>query len=552
MQAARQDPSQMPPGWHDKLPVFLRLRDFAQQDFPPIENLLVQGKRVQTLAGRVPTGWTAQQLDSGRVLLLLDGLDEVNQSKREAAYNWLEGLLTLYPRTLYIVSSRPSTLQDPLVEARWQRANFLRLDLQNMDDAAVRQFIQQWHQAMADERCLLSPTDKADLPQLADQLQQAIQQQSRLRDLARNPLLCALLCALHQSRRSQLPADRVQLYQTCLEMLLEGRDQARNVDMGDYDLGLTLRQKQRLLAGLAYWMMHNDEPVISQADALRELGRSGAHSEAVLRLLVERSGLLQTQTADSYDFTHRTFQEYLAAQEITHRGYVRAVYKQHALNEAWQETLRLTASFASEADQKILLQILQDTAKAQDEANNYLHTLALEAFSMMVTPTSPVRHQAQMHAVALITEDNKLDLDNTAVSDLSPLASLSQLRRLDLDSTAVSDLSPLASLSRLRWLDLDNTAVSDLSPLASLSQLQRLYLNKTAVTDLSPLSSLPHLMVLDVRETPITDFSPLRSQPALKALWVTETTHLQPDLTSHIDINPTDEPFSYWFRHRQQ
>ena len=49
---------------------------------------------------------------------------------------------------------------------------------------------------------------------------------------------------------------------------------------------------------------------------------------------------------------------------------------------------------------------------------------------------------------------------------------LSQLQILYLDQTQVSDLSPLSALSQLQSLYLDQTQVSDLSPLSALSQLQ--------------------------------------------------------------------------------
>ena len=61
-----------------------------------------------------------------------------------------------------------------------------------------------------------------------------------------------------------------------------------------------------------------------------------------------------------------------------------------------------------------------------------------------------------------------LDLRNTQVSDLSPLAGLTNLRYLYLSRTQVSDLRPLAGLTRLRYLYLSGTQVEDLSPLAGL------------------------------------------------------------------------------------
>ncbi len=62
----------------------------------------------------------------------------------------------------------------------------------------------------------------------------------------------------------------------------------------------------------------------------------------------------------------------------------------------------------------------------------------------------------------------------TQISNLSPLASLTELEELDCSWTNVSDLSPLASLTALQYLDFRKTDVSDLSPLASLTALKKL------------------------------------------------------------------------------
>ncbi|MFA6419144.1 MAG: leucine-rich repeat domain-containing protein, partial [Candidatus Margulisiibacteriota bacterium] len=102
-----------------------------------------------------------------------------------------------------------------------------------------------------------------------------------------------------------------------------------------------------------------------------------------------------------------------------------------------------------------------------------------------------------------------LELRGAQVSDLSPLAGLTNLEWLDLSGTQVSDLSPLAGLTNLEWLDLTGTQVSDLSPLAGLTQLEDLLLTDTQVSDLSPLAGLTQLEDLLLTDTQVSDLSPL-------------------------------------------
>ena len=54
---------------------------------------------------------------------------------------------------------------------------------------------------------------------------------------------------------------------------------------------------------------------------------------------------------------------------------------------------------------------------------------------------------------------------------------------VSLDATEVSDLSPLAKLTNLETLTLGGTPLSDVSPLAKLTKLELLYLNNTQVSE---------------------------------------------------------------------
>ena len=78
----------------------------------------------------------------------------------------------------------------------------------------------------------------------------------------------------------------------------------------------------------------------------------------------------------------------------------------------------------------------------------------------------------------------RLELSNTGVTDLTPLAGLSKLEKLDLDNTGVTDLTPLAGLSKLFALRLNNTGVTDLTPLAGLSNLGWLYIRNLHLSEI--------------------------------------------------------------------
>ena len=73
------------------------------------------------------------------------------------------------------------------------------------------------------------------------------------------------------------------------------------------------------------------------------------------------------------------------------------------------------------------------------------------------------------------------------MSDLTPLAGLSNLWSLRAAKNKVKDLVPLAKLTRLSDIDLKDNQVEDLGPLGNLKDLNILILAGNHVSDLSPL-----------------------------------------------------------------
>ena len=121
--------------------------------------------------------------------------------------------------------------------------------------------------------------------------------------------------------------------------------------------------------------------------------------------------------------------------------------------------------------------------------------------------------------VAGLTNLTELFLGNNAISDISPLAGLINLTtRLYLSDNAISDISPLAGLTNLTTLYLDNNAISDISPLAGLTNLTRLYLSDNAISDISPLAGLINLTTLWLGNNSVSDLSPLAGLTNLRRL----------------------------------
>ncbi|MEU6502888.1 NACHT domain-containing protein [Streptomyces californicus] len=289
-----------------------------------------------------PQGWAGRVLEAGRALLLVDGLDEVPPEEREQAHAWLSQLLARYPGTRCVATVRPLA-----VEADWLRSeDFAELRLLPMRNDDIQAFVSCWHRAAR----LSEQDDVERLDELEQDLSRQFEQNSTLRDLARTPLLCAVICALHRRRDGFLPETRWKLYRSALEMLLGNRDRRRRIE-GPEGIDLDVEDAAQLLQRIAVWLVREGQSEFTRDQALRQLGRALAGMdrvsaqgppEQILTHLLNRSGLLREHGDGTYQFIHRTFQDYLAAKELIEDDHLNELLR-HADEEPWQDVILLAA-----------------------------------------------------------------------------------------------------------------------------------------------------------------------------------------------------------------
>ena len=348
--------------WNASVPFFIRLRALQTPGLPPPEEF--PALIAKSVAGTMPPGWAHAQLRLGRAVVLIDGVDEVPQAQRPVLLAALEGLVDAYPLARYIVSSRPAAVSErdwPEWQAWAQRLEFAEATIQPLSRAGIDQLIAQWHDAYA-EGCH-TQEERSEALSLPANLKRLLDERAALRRLASSPLLCAMICALHLSRRRQLPVERIKLYEECVEMMLDRRDKGREVKRGEEYPDLSYGQKLSLIRDFAYHMMRGGESDIeaeeaADAFAAHQADRLGMGQEVtgakILKLFVERTGLLREVLPGRIDFAHRTFQEYLAARAIVHTGEISFLLKQIE-DDQWRETIILAAGLANRQQAEKLL-----------------------------------------------------------------------------------------------------------------------------------------------------------------------------------------------------
>jgi len=280
--------------WNEIVPFFIKLRQFVNSELPSPSDF--PGLVAPAIAESAPQSWVQALFRSGRAIVLVDGVDEVPEGQRVRVRDWLIDLVGTYKQTRFVVTSRPSAIDEDWLTTE----DFVSVELQPMVMKDVDKFVNHWHVAVQNE--LQDKAEQNELARYSISLKADIRRNRSLRNLATNPLLCAMLCALYRERRRQLPSDRIELYQAGYEMLVERRDRERGIVVHTYP-SLSYRQKLVLLRHLAYWLLENGWTSVKYAKAeacidtklphLLQSGSADIGAGDVLRLFVDRSGLIR-------------------------------------------------------------------------------------------------------------------------------------------------------------------------------------------------------------------------------------------------------------------
>jgi hypothetical protein len=353
-------------------PFFIRLRRFANRSLPKPAEFI--DEVAGALSGYLPPRWVEDQLARGRALVLIDGVDEIPKAQRPEVSRWLTQLCAEFPDARYVVTSRPPAVDETLtLPERFSGSELAQMGLREIDA-----FISHWHAAARTE--VLEDAGRDALEASEKGLRGALRQSPPLRRLATNPLLCAVICALHRDGRATLPRGRIELYRMAMGALLDKRDAQRRVPVSQ-ELGLSTGQKQILLEDLAYWLAVNgysdaprDVALARIGETLPRIDRSLAASD-VFDYLLERTGVLREPVVGRIDFVHRTFLEYLAAAHAV-RSYSLGVLVGNAHEDRWSEIVVLACGLATPRDRATLVGRLLQRGHDEPQFRERLHLLA--------------------------------------------------------------------------------------------------------------------------------------------------------------------------------
>jgi HEAT repeat protein len=374
-------------GWDseiDCLPILITIRDFARLSDINLLDYARQFAETTMSVKRLPEGFFEYWLADGRAMILLDGLDEVvEESKRYAVVQQIESFLGQYHQNLAIITSRPAGYKRDF----FNTSEFEHYQLQPFDDAKVDEFINRWYDSRV--------PDAADAQLRKDSIKKALDENDRIKLLARNPLLLTIIALIHRYQ-ALLPRARHKLYEKAVETLLKHWDAHKNMTEKSVFKYLDADDLRRQMELLAYWIHtegSTDKPeggtLILKEDLLEqltqniktqkrvELFQAKEEAKRFVDFIQQRTGLLNEQGQDLYAFVHKTFQEYLCAQKIGYQAdddddfeIVLDQIRKHLHDPHWREVLLL---LIAQQKPKKAARAMWEIREANSEHEEWLH-----------------------------------------------------------------------------------------------------------------------------------------------------------------------------------
>lgn len=341
------------------IPLLLRVRQLDPKNLPLGAELIEKATASRDRATLMPAGWIDRHMNAGRVLLMLDGLDESEPDIRDNyILPWLIKLCQKYPKCHYLVSSRPVGYPPGAL----RKLGFVECDLQDFKEPQIAEYTRHWCTAIRIAQN--DPVEEArrEGAREGDQIVTGFKDHPYIRNLARNPLMLSAICLVNYFEGGQLPKDRAVLYRLCVEGLLHHWDQRRGIQSV-----YLLDEKLRVCREVAIAMQADDRAEYEAPQVLKiivEVLKDPGRSKNLLEHIRYRTGLLIERRAGVFAFAHLTFQEYLAARAIYEGNHLNIdtgrLAHEHA-DGRWTEVIALYCGLASaKAAQKMIEELMNE------------------------------------------------------------------------------------------------------------------------------------------------------------------------------------------------
>jgi len=245
--------------------------------------------------GRVTSGRVERYLEENRLILLIDGLDEIEPGVRPRILYEIDDLSRRYSDSGFVLSTRP-------IDLTVHFQDFALVHLEEFGTDQVEEFALRLHGRERGEAFI-----------------EAIAHKRSLGALARNPLLLGLLSRVYEAR-GQIPSTSMSLYSDFTDYLMSTWEAQKSI--GSRSL-VSLRIKHLILEELAFYHFRRQQQKLCHSDLTRLIQQTLAHeglSDIEVPAIVQEllaSGLLVQADHERVSFCHMHLLEYYVARAVS-------------------------------------------------------------------------------------------------------------------------------------------------------------------------------------------------------------------------------------------
>ncbi|ASC70383.1 putative NTPase NACHT family protein [Halomicronema hongdechloris C2206] len=317
------------------IPYLLELRDVDEAEFSLFRHIHEEFELAEEEQ-------TKQLLRQGKVMVLLDGLDEVSSVLQPKVQDELRRFAKQYDKNRFVLTCRTQT-------TKYIPEQFIPIEVADFKPEQVESFALNWFTAIVE-----TPEEGEALK---EHFMEKLGEHPQTAELAVTPVLLSLTCWIFEDSQC-LPEKRSDLYREGLDLLLGQWDDRRGINRetkSEIYRQLTLEERKQLLSYLAVRKFEQTENFVlfDKAEACSYIAEhlqiSTEESGAVLESISEQHGILVEQAHEIWSFSHLTFQEYLVSRPFytsnNWKDLARQLYKEH-----WKEVFLLVIDNTQDLD----------------------------------------------------------------------------------------------------------------------------------------------------------------------------------------------------------
>jgi predicted NACHT family NTPase len=393
---------------HQAIPVLLELKKFTESK---IDLKALIEAEFTTCGFPKPKEFTERALDKGKLLILLDGLDEVPSANVNSVIDAIQDFVDRYDKNRYIASCRTAAY-------RYNFKRFSDVVLSEFDDEQIQQFINNWFRSEEDKQ--------AGTAKLCWELLKRDENKAA-KELAHSPILLTFLCLTYDKSQT-FANNRSGLYRKALRILLEEWAAEKRIMRQAIYEGLSVELEEVLLSEIACEGFEADRLFIPQSQLVERIKKflssnlnapKQLSGEQVLDAIAIQQGILVERVEDVYSFSHLTLQEYLTARYIYAHGQISEMVEKYLSDERWREVFLLTSGLTVDRGSDALLLEMHKVAK-QYARHPKVKALLQWANQVTAGSSGALKPSAKRAvAMAISTTKSGSDIDRARAIDIA-------------------------------------------------------------------------------------------------------------------------------------